>query len=368
MVMNGKHIWRRFAAAALSMGILCASAVFPSAADAPTLRLAKTEFIQGEEIKADYTGASGKDWIAIYKQGDQPGGPESIVYEYTSKTGQPDGTMDFKDTDRGDVKDLAPGNYDMYLLKNDGYDILAKTSFVIKQSGPSISTDKAVYEEGERPVISYTGSTHNDAWIGIYPADRKTPGADNPSLVWKYTRQIGQPNGSTDLKQADGTTTIDQLPVGDYYVYLFADGGYNIVATCTFTLKDRDPSQCYAPKKVEYNRTAARQGYADGTVTVTPGDQTAGLTGYRLYWGDDSGVFEEYSEIPVKAGNGARHPQVKRQHHDSLWSHPSLCLRSVRRTHAVPPVGVYRASQGMRRSGGKTALFLPGVFRHAYSV
>ena len=305
MVMNGKHIWRRFAAAALSMGILCASAVFPSAADAPTLRLAKTEFIQGEEIKADYTGASGKDWIAIYKQGDQPGGPESIVYEYTSKTGQPDGTMDFKDTDRGDVKDLAPGNYDMYLLKNDGYDILAKTSFVIKQSGPSISTDKAVYEEGERPVISYTGSTHNDAWIGIYPANRKTPGADNPSLVWKYTRQIGQPNGSTDLKQADGTTTIDQLPVGDYYVYLFADGGYNIVATCTFTLKDRDPSQCYAPKKVEYNRTAARQGYADGTVTVTPGDQTAGLTGYRLYWGDDSGVFEEYSEIPVKAGNGA---------------------------------------------------------------
>ncbi len=505
----------RLLAAVLSLGILCTSVVMPSAAEAPTLTLDKTEFMQGEEITAHYTGTSGKDWIAIYNEGDQPGGPWAQVYEYTSKTGQPDGTMDFKDPDRGDVSTLAPGNYTMYLLKDDGYEILDEVPFVISQAEPSISTDRQIYPKGETPVFSYTGSTHQDAWIGIYPADnntpgngndslvykytresgqpsgttdmaeadgittidqlpageyyaylfadggydivatctftltdeetvptlstdkesygegetpvfsytgsthpdawigiypasrrtpggdnlaliykytresgqpdgttdlkeadgtttidklpsgeyyaylfadggytivatctftlnngiaapsitsdkavytggdqvsfyytgsthqdawigiypadRPTPGADNPSLIYKYTRESGQPNGTTDLKEADGTTTIDQLPAGEYYAYLFLDGGYTIVATCTFAIQNRDPEECDPPKEVTYNRTATERGYADGSVTITPPDDTEGLTGYALFWGDENGVFEDYAEIPVEA-------------------------------------------------------------------
>ena len=302
--MKGFHKASRLVAILLSLGLLCGLSVLPSAAQAPSLTLERGEFIQGDEILAHYTGTSGKDWIAIYNKGDVPGGPASLVYEYTSKTGQPDGTMDFKDADRGNVKELAVGAYDIYLLKDDGFDILAKETFVMKKSGPSITTDKSVYQGGESPVFTYTGSTHPDAWIGVYPASSKTPGSGNPSLVYKYTRDVGQPGGSTDLKQAEGTTTMAELPLGEYYAYLFQDGGYTVLAECVFTLAERDASLCPAPASVKYGRTAARQGYADGAVRITPPKKADGLTGYRLYWGTEAGIFEDYAEIPVRAEKG----------------------------------------------------------------
>ena len=298
----------RWIAGALSLGLLCGMTVFPSAAQSPTLKLEKTEYVQGEEIRAHYTGASKKDWIAIYKKGEEPGagGPMATVYEYTEKTGQPDGVMDFKDTDRGDVKELAPGEYMLYFLKDDGYEILAEESFVMKSSA-SISTDKESYPVGERPVFRYTGSTHPDSWLGVYAADNNTPANGNPSLVWQYTRNIGQPDGSTDLGSPDSSSpmTMAALPAGDYYAYLFADGGYTIIASCTFTLQARDPASCPAPVGVRYDRTAQRRGYADGSVTITRARDAEGLTGYRLYWGDEDGVLSDYTYIPVK-DNGER--------------------------------------------------------------
>ena len=206
----------RLLAALTSLTLLCGTAALSSAAQSPDLTLERTDFTQGEDITAQYTGTSGKDWVAIYKKGDAPGdgGPASLVYEYTSKTGQPDGTMDFKDTDRGDVRELEPGEYDMYLLRDDGYDVLAKASFTVKKAAPAVSTDKTAYALGETPVFSYTGSDHQDAWIGVYAAENKTPGDANPSLVWQYTRNIGQPAGSTDLKGAEVTIQIQQLPAG----------------------------------------------------------------------------------------------------------------------------------------------------------
>lgn len=309
------RFFRRFSrliSGLIALAIIGSLAVFPTAAQTPTMTLDRTEFVQGDDISVHYTGSSGKDWIAIYKKGQQPGagGPQATVYEYTSKTGQPDGIMDFKDTDRGDVKELSLGEYDIYLLEDDGYNILAQSSFVIKDGSEgdkdsySISADKKDYGPGERPVFSYTGSTHNDAWIGIYSADGDhTPRDGNPSLVWSYTRNYGQPDGSTDLQDqsAEGTMAMEKLPLGEYYAYLFADGGYTIVAECTFTLSPRDPALCPAPRRLKYDRTAKYQGYADGTVTITPSANAEGLTGYQLYWGDANGPLADYTGIPVTA-------------------------------------------------------------------
>ena len=306
--MKFRHRFSRWIAGFLSLCLLGGMALLPTAAQTPSMTLERTEFAQGDDILVHYTGTSGKDWIAVYPKGEEPGGPPAVVYEYTSKTGQPDGTMDFKEPDRGDVKTLEPGEYDVYLLRDDGYDILAKASFSVKAaapvvSDPSVSTDKAVYEVGETPVFSYTGSSHQDAWIGVYSSESKTPANGNPALVWKYTREIGQPAGSTSLKNAEGDGAIDRLPVGEYYVYLFADGGYTIVASATFTitLTPRDPATCPAPLAVYYDRTAERQGYADGSVSIKPPRGAEGLTGYRLYWGDENGPLEDYTEIPVRA-------------------------------------------------------------------
>ena len=298
----------RWIAGALSLGLMCGMAVFPSAAQSPTLKLEKTEYVQGEEIRVYYTGASKKDWIAIYKEGEKPGadGPMATVYEYAEKTGLPDGMMDFMDTDRGDVQELIPGAYMLYLLKDDGYEILAEESFVIKGSA-SISTDKESYPVGERPLFQYTGSVHPDSWLGVYAADNSTPANGNPSLVWQYTRRISQPDGSTSLEAPDSSSpmTMATLPAGDYYAYLFADGGYTIIASCAFTLQARDPASCPAPESVRYERTAQHQGYADGSVIIGRSRGAEGLTGYRLYWGDEDGVLPDYTYIPVK-DNGER--------------------------------------------------------------
>lgn len=180
-----------------ALAIFGSLAVSPAVAEAPSMTLDSTEFVQGDEISVRYTGSSKKDWIAIYQKGQQPGagGPQATVYEYTEKTGQPDDRMDFKDPDRGDVKALPPGAYDIYLMEGDGYNILAQSAFVIREKGDpgqadaSIRTDKSSYGPGERPVFSYTGSSHNDAWIGIYTAGGDhTPRDGNPALVWSYTR------------------------------------------------------------------------------------------------------------------------------------------------------------------------------------
>ncbi len=113
-----------------ALAIFGSLAVSPAVAEAPSMTLDSTEFVQGDEISVRYTGSSKKDWIAIYQKGQQPGagGPQATVYEYTEKTGQPDGRMDFKDPDRGDVKALPPGAYDIYLMEDDGYNILAQSA------------------------------------------------------------------------------------------------------------------------------------------------------------------------------------------------------------------------------------------------
>lgn len=291
----------RFLAGALTLGLLCGTTVLPSSAQPPTLTLDRQEYIQGDEILAHYTGAGGKDWIAIYKDGEEPGGPAATVYEYTSKTGQPDGTMDFKEPDRGDIKELAPGDYTVYLLKDDGYEILAQAAFTMKGSA-GLSADKTSYPVGQRPVFQYTGSTHPDSWLGVYAADNNTPGTGNPALVWQYTRFYGQPDGSTELESPDSSspTTMAQLPPGEYCAYLFADGGYTVLAACTFTLEARDPAACPAPAGVRYDRTAGRRGYADGTVSVRRPADAEGLTGYRLYWADEEGPLPDYTYIPVE--------------------------------------------------------------------
>ena len=181
----------RLLAGALTLGLLCGTTVLPSSAQPPTLTLDRQEYIQGDEILAHYTGAGGKDWIAIYKDGEEPGGPAATVYEYTSKTGQPDGTMDFKEPDRGDIKELAPGDYTVYLLKDDGYEILAQAAFTMKGSA-GLSADKTSYPVGQRPVFQYTGSTHPDSWLGVYAADNNTPGTGNPAFLYQLAGRYAQ--------------------------------------------------------------------------------------------------------------------------------------------------------------------------------
>lgn len=95
---------------------------------------------------------------------------------------------------------------------------------------PTVSLNKNEFVPGETITVSYTGTSGKD-WIGIYHKDG-VPGSGNPSLVWKYASEGGQPNGTLTFD----TSTLSQL--GFYDVVLLADDGYEELARVTFELTE----------------------------------------------------------------------------------------------------------------------------------
>lgn len=143
--------------------------------DSPALSLTKTDFIAGEAIVINYTGTKQKDWIGIYKRGGIPGVPNpSIMWEYTSKTGQPDGTMEFKDT-------LPVGSYDAVLCQNDGYTELFRVSFNVvevnvapsKPSGASYNLTGAKGEAEGKITIEPSSDESNITNYVVYWGNEK---------------------------------------------------------------------------------------------------------------------------------------------------------------------------------------------------
>ncbi|MBK1826644.1 hypothetical protein [Haloferula rosea] len=84
----------------------------------------KASYEAGETIRFDWSGNDGfvsTDWIGIYRDGETPGVEFSTAFQYTSGT---DGNLSGFDS-------LSAGDYDAYLLANDGYTVLAETSFSV---------------------------------------------------------------------------------------------------------------------------------------------------------------------------------------------------------------------------------------------
>jgi hypothetical protein len=104
-------------------------------AAAPIVQSQKRIYDVGETIAIDFNNAPGnaKDWIAIYKSGETPGVPDSTLWKYTDGTttgtaGTVLGTINFT----GGLTD--PGDYTVYLLENDGYNVLSSENFTVRSS------------------------------------------------------------------------------------------------------------------------------------------------------------------------------------------------------------------------------------------
>ncbi|NLK96286.1 MAG: hypothetical protein GX275_14045 [Clostridiales bacterium] len=114
---------------------------------APSLTTETKEVSVGSPITVKYTGTSKNDWIGIYHTGAIPNGnPASIGWAYTKNISQPDGSVTFTAADfKG--KDLEPGVYDAILMENDGYNILSRVTFTIKEKTtvPTVIPSEAKY-------------------------------------------------------------------------------------------------------------------------------------------------------------------------------------------------------------------------------
>jgi hypothetical protein len=200
------------------------SAVFTveAGASGTYIKTVASVYPEGVNILVNYRNPDlqDKDWIGIYNKGDAPGGPESLDWQYVSADS---GTIEFSTV-------LTPGEYVVYLLCCDGYQIKAKYNFKIADaSTPTIVAASMTFAANDSLVFHYNSPDWVDTdWIGIYnPGD--VPG-DIGSITWDY------------LPQTSGTLVFppDQhgLEPGEYWAGLFCCDGYDLYAQVSFIVTD----------------------------------------------------------------------------------------------------------------------------------
>lgn len=98
----------------------------------------KTTYKYGEDILVTASG-EGKDWVGIYKTGENPSGTVNSFFWYyvadgTHVSGKPSVIQNGISNNRASV--LPAGDYTVILLENDGYNIIARTeSITIESTG-----------------------------------------------------------------------------------------------------------------------------------------------------------------------------------------------------------------------------------------
>jgi hypothetical protein len=99
--------------------------------DGPHVSTSQRVYGVGEPIAVRWWNSPGErwDWIGVYERGADPNVAYYLTWFYTRTTIQGSGTLD---GDAAGPWPLPPGRYSVYLLADDGYDVLARHPFVVR--------------------------------------------------------------------------------------------------------------------------------------------------------------------------------------------------------------------------------------------
>ncbi|MBM6996846.1 discoidin domain-containing protein [Paenibacillus sp. DXFW5] len=144
------------------------------ASERSTLSMDQTVVELGQPLTIHYTGAqSNKDWIGIYLKNETPEqGTNAWRWDYVNDL--PDGTITLTDNSEGrkeypSLKDLAPGEYYLAYLLNDGYtenadrfyfQIVGKEITQLKATPESVALTLNQQEDSEQLQVEATYSTN----------------------------------------------------------------------------------------------------------------------------------------------------------------------------------------------------------------
>lgn len=300
-----------------SASIICTIAILLLAilplsvfADAP-LKSDKSTYVEGDDILITATG-SGKDWVGIYKKGEAPGSSITSIFWYYvaqdgNSSGQSKNIFDAEYLERQDLAGLPVGEYTIYLLKNDGYEIISQVDITITPKGnaenpntpaeKNLSTNKIEYVVGEPILTTATGSGLD--WVGLYL--RTDTLETDQSIRWYYVAKDGNTSGTEkNLRTAEGTNqsraAYANVPAGEYTIYLCANDKWDVIAKVDITVKDYPSATTAlsAPASVKYDLTKPFHGAADGKLTITAGEGTL-PDYYRAYWANKDGALKDYT-------------------------------------------------------------------------
>jgi hypothetical protein len=102
-----------------------------AAGDGPHVSAERQIYGEGDPIDVRWWNAPGNrwDWVGVYERGADPNVASYLTWFYTRSTIRGRGTLDAASSGPWP---LPPGRYSIYLLADDGYDILARTGFVVR--------------------------------------------------------------------------------------------------------------------------------------------------------------------------------------------------------------------------------------------
>ncbi len=187
----------------------------------PLVRPDKPVYTTGESIAVTFTNGPGNrlDWIGIYKEGQTPGaGPTSTLWSYgdgtqTGTTGLTDGTVTFA----GGLTNS--GNYVVFFLQDDGYEVLASEPFTVNAPAPTIPRIVSVAPPSEAanqaPNATYVATIRNGT-TAVNPATVVLE-LNGAAVVHQYAVQadlVTITHTPTDL-YASGSTNTFRLRFSD---------------------------------------------------------------------------------------------------------------------------------------------------------
>jgi hypothetical protein len=123
----------------------------------PSVAADKKKYKPNEPIKITFSNgpANAKDWIAVYKTGETPGGPPATIWDYvdgtqTGSTGVANGTITFTSGLAAD------GNYTVYFLRDGAYTSIARTTLSISSApDPTLISDHSNYFPDEPITFTF---------------------------------------------------------------------------------------------------------------------------------------------------------------------------------------------------------------------
>ena len=191
------------------------------------VKTAASVYPEGISILVNYRDMdyADTDWIGIYKKGESPGGPEATLWVYAPSDS---GTVEFTDP-------LDAGDYVVYLLCCDGYNIKAKYDFAVADASvPSIVAASMTFATVDSLVFYFNSPNFVETdWIGIYnPGD--VPG-DIGSITWFY---LPAATGTMVFRYPDN----HMLQPGEYWAGLFCCDGYDLYAQTSFVVVEQSPT------------------------------------------------------------------------------------------------------------------------------
>jgi len=212
------------------IGLAILGLATPVLAQIPSVELDHHAYFPGEAISASFSGgpANPKDWVGVYPEGVTPGSQGSTIWRYVDGTGAGNTGLSSGSVTYPTGLSFA-GSWTAFLLLNDGYEVLAQSTFtVVESTSPVVRRDKKSYAPGEAIAITFTnGPANTKDWIGVYP-EGVTPGSQG-STIWRYVD--GTTSGNTGVSSGTIPFATGLATVGRYVAYLLSNDGYDILAS-----------------------------------------------------------------------------------------------------------------------------------------